>query len=38
MKEITELELLKFFRGLSDADKAAFIAELRKLAGRSTEQ
>lgn len=38
MEGITDQEFLKLFRELSDEDKVAFIAELRKLAGRSTEQ
>lgn len=38
MEVITDQEFLKLFRKLSNEDKVAFIAELRKLAGRSTEQ
>lgn len=38
MEGITEPEILKFFRGLSDADKAACINDLRERTGRSTEQ
>lgn len=38
MEGITETELLKFLRGLTDADKAACINDLRERTGRSTEQ
>lgn len=38
MEGITEQEFLKFFRRLSEADKAACINDLRERTGRSAEQ